>query len=185
MLSNELVSEYVNHLDSIRIRREKRQDVRKQNREANKDKEFDWVDLFRSGLLKKQTVNVLDKYLLHYQLKHAGKLKKPAKVNFIQGHFATTLVSVNEAGDDARDKAATVMEDDLSENENDSNFGDDSSSAEDVIRATVSNNGESEEGNDGSGGESENSDNDLAPESIFIKTKSGHVTTNYIRVRFI
>ena len=54
--------------------------------------------------------------------------KKPAKVNFIQGHIATTLVSVNKAGDDARDKSATAMKDDLSENENDSNFGHDSGS---------------------------------------------------------
>ena len=46
---------------------------------------------------------------------------------------------MNEAGDDARDKPATAMEDDLSENENDSNFGDDSSSTEDdVILPTVS-----------------------------------------------
>ena len=73
--------------------------------------------------------------------------KEPAKINLIQGHIATTLVSVNEAEDDARDKPATAMEDDLSENENDSNFGDDSSSSEDdVIRATVSNDGDNEEG---------------------------------------
>ena len=69
------------------------------------------------------------------------------------------------------------MEDDLSENENDSNFGDDNSSTEDdMIRATVSYDGDSDEGDDDSGGESENSDNDLAHESIFIKTKSGHLT---------
>ena len=136
------MSEYLNHLDSIRIRKEKRQDVRKHNREANKEKEFDefdWVDLFRSGLLKKQTVNFQDRYLHHYQLKHAENFKQPAKVNS-QGHIATTFVSVNEAGDDARDKPATAMEDGLSENENDVTFGDDSSSAEDDgIRATVSN----------------------------------------------
>ena len=84
--------------------------------------------------------NVLDKYLHHYQLKHAGKLKKAPKINFIQGHIASTLVSVNDARDDAKDKPATAMEDDLSEDENDSNFGDDSSSAEDdVIHATVTN----------------------------------------------
>ena len=46
---------------------------------------------------------------------------------------------MNEAGDDARDKPATAIEDDLSENENDSNLGDDSSSTEDdVILPTVS-----------------------------------------------
>ena len=56
---------------------------------------------------------------------------------------------------------------------------------DDVIRAIVSNDGDSEEGDDNSGGESENSDNGLAPESIFIKTKSSLVTTNYNRVRFI
>ena len=58
------MSEYANRLDSIRILKEKHQDVRKQNREANKEKEFDefdWVDLFRIGLLKKQTVDVLHK----------------------------------------------------------------------------------------------------------------------------
>ena len=78
------------------------------------------------------------------------------------------------------------MEDDLLENENDRNLGDDSSSIEeDVIRATVSNDGDSKEGNDDSGGESENSDNDLAPESIFIKTKSSRVTTNCNRLYFI
>ena len=93
---------------------------------------------------------------------------------------------MNEAGDDAGDKPATAMEDDLSENENNSNFGDDSCSTEDdVIRATVSNDGDSDEGDDNSDGESDNSDNDLANESIFIKTKSGRVTTNYNRVRFI
>ena len=54
-----------------------------------------------------------------------------------------------------------------------------------MIRATVSNDSDSEEGDDDSGGESENSDNELAPESIFIKTKSGRVTTNYNRFRFI
>ena len=78
------------------------------------------------------------------------------------------------------------MEDDLSENENDCNFGDDSSSTEgDVIRATVSKDGDSEEGDDDSGSESENIDNDIAPESVFIKTKSSRVTKNYNRVHFI
>ena len=54
-----LVSDYRYHLDGIRIpefAKKKRQDARKQNREANKEKEsdeFDWVDLFQSGLLKK------------------------------------------------------------------------------------------------------------------------------------
>ena len=91
-----------------------------------------------------------------------------------------------DIGDDPRDKPSRAMEDDLSESENDSNFGDDSSSTEDdVIRATVSNNGDSEEGDDDSGRESENSNNHLAPESIFIKTKCGRMTTNYNRVRFI
>ena len=47
---------------------------------------------------------------------------------------------MNEAADDGRDKPATAMEDDLSENQNDGNFGNDSSCTEDdVIRATVSN----------------------------------------------
>ena len=92
---------------------------------------------------------------------------------------------MNEARDDARDKPAAAMEDNLSENENDSNFGDDSSSTEDcVIRAAVSQDGGSEERDDDSGGESENSDNDLAPESIFMKTKCGLVTTNCKRLNF-
>ena len=112
--------------------------------------------------------------------------KKPAKINFIQGHIATTLVSVNDAGNYTGDRPATAMEDDLSENENDSNFRDDSSITEDdVMRATVSNDGDSKEADDDSGGESENSDNDLAPESIFIKAKSGRVTTNHNIVCFI
>ena len=93
---------------------------------------------------------------------------------------------MNEAGDDAKAKPAATMEDDLSENENYSIFrGDSSSTEDDVIRATVSNDSDSEAGYDDSGGESENSDNDLAPENIFIKTKSSHLTTSYNRVRFI
>ena len=64
---------------------------------------------------------------------------------------------MNEAADDARGKPATAMEDDLSENENDSKFRDDSSSTvDDVSHATVSNDGDSEEGDDDCGGESEN-----------------------------
>ena len=39
--------------------------------------------------------------------------RKPAKVTVTQGHIATTLVSVNEAGDDAIEKRAAAMEDDL------------------------------------------------------------------------
>ena len=77
------------------------------------------------------------------------------------------------------------MEDGLSENENDSNFGDDNSSTvDDMICATVSNNGDSEGGVHDGSGKSESSDYNLAPESIFIKTKSGRVITNYNRVCF-
>ena len=54
-----------------------------------------------------------------------------------------------------------------------------------MICATVSNNDDREEGDYDSGDESENSDNDLALESIFIKMRSGHVTINYNRVCFI
>ena len=64
------------------------------------------------------------------------------------------------------------MEDDLSENENDSNFEDDSSSTEDdLIRPTVSNDCDSEEGDDESGGEHEISDNDLASEYLYKNKK--------------
>ena len=115
------------------------------------------------------------------------KLKNPAKVNFILGHIATTLVPVNEARDDARDKPAIAMEeDDLSENEDDSNFGDDCSSTEyDVIRVTVSNDGDSEEVDYERDDKSENNDNDFAPESIFIKARSGRVIKNYNRICFM
>ena len=65
---------------------------------------------------------------------------------------------------EAGDKPARAMEDDLSENENDSNFGVDSSSTEDdVIRATVSKDVNSKERADDIDSESENSDNELAP----------------------
>ena len=65
---------------------------------------------------------------------------------------------------EAGDTPARAMEDDLSENENDSNFGVDSSSTEDaVIRATISKDCNSEERYGDIGGESENSDTDLAP----------------------
>ena len=72
---------------------------------------------------------------------------------------------------DAGYKLATAMENDVSENENDSNFVDGTSSTEDhLIRATVSNDDDSEEGDNDSGGESKNSDNDLAHDSVFMKT---------------
>ena len=62
------------------------------------------------------------------------------------------------------------MKDDFSENENDSNFGGDSSSTEDdVICPSVSNDGDSED--DDSGGDSENSDNNLAPEYLYKNKK--------------
>ena len=62
---------------------------------------------------------------------------------------------MNEARDDARDKPATAtVEEDLSENEDDSNFWDYSSSTEDdVFRATASNDGDSKEGDDDSSAE--------------------------------
>jgi len=76
------------------------------------------------------------------------------------------------------------MEDDLSENENDSNFGGDSSSTEDdVICPTVSNDGDSED--DDSGGDSENSDNNLAPEYLYKNKKwsSDQTTTQFVSYR--
>ena len=137
---------------------------------------FPWVSPFFLESMK--IIFSIYFVLLHF--------KKLAKGNFTQVDIATTLVSVNEAGDDARDKPAKAMEDDLAQNENDSNFGDDSSSTEDdVFHATVNNDGDIEEGDDDSGGESEKSDNGLAPESIFLETKRGLVSTNYNRVRFI
>eukprot|EP00794_Sanderia_malayensis_P008533 gene8533-9446_t len=87
------------------------------------------------------------------------------------------LVPVDEIRDDARDKRTTAMEeDDISENEDDddSNFWDDSSNTsteDDVIRATVCNDGDSEEGDGDSDGDNENNDNDFAPESIFTQKK--------------
>ena len=49
--------------------------------------------------------------------------KKPTKVYFTQGLIATALISLNEAGDGAREKPATAIDVYLAENENDSNFG--------------------------------------------------------------
>ena len=79
MVEEILLRKYLDHLNYLDIRKRKRAEKKLlQNRQdANRQfDDYDWLELFNSGLLKKLKVSDLDKYLNHFGLKNSLKLRK-------------------------------------------------------------------------------------------------------------
>ncbi len=88
------VRKYVEHLTHLSIKKQKRSEQRLQKAHQEKSKDYsdyNWKYLFEQGKLPKLTVNALDKYLGHFNLKNTLKLRKAEKVQAIQRHLVATM----------------------------------------------------------------------------------------------
>lgn len=125
-----LTRKYLEHLEYIRLKKEKRSEERKRKKQDEIMKtydDFDWVQMFHKGTLEKLTVPVLNLYLDRHHLAH-GKMKKAEKVNTIKAWLANSEYHKiqqngigdgdNEAKDDDGDPAESV-DSDVSDDEDD------------------------------------------------------------------
>lgn len=96
-----LVRNYILHLEHLNLMKEKRQREEKANKEARAEKkyeEYNWQDLYERRKILSLQVFELDKYIDHHRLSERGhKLKKKDKVSLVQAHIAmTTFANVRE-----------------------------------------------------------------------------------------
>ena len=125
-----LTRKYLEHLEYIRLKKEKRSEERKRKKQEEVMKtydDFDWVQMFHKGTLEKLTVPALNLFLDRHHLAH-GKMKKAEKVNTINAWLANSEYHKiqqsgirdedNEAKDDDGDPAESV-DSDVSDDEDD------------------------------------------------------------------
>ena len=70
-MPTELVEKYISHLETLKLKKEKRLLLNQQKRQEEVVKtyeEYDWFNMFENNLLDKQTVAVLDKFIEHNKL---------------------------------------------------------------------------------------------------------------------
>lgn len=87
-----LTRKYLEHLEYIRLKKEKRSEERKRKKQEEIMKtcdDFDWVQMFHKGTLEKLTVPALNLSLDRHHLTH-GKMKKAEKVNTIKTRLANS-----------------------------------------------------------------------------------------------
>lgn len=144
------VREYVEHLEMLKLGKEKRLQSAQKKREETAEKtygEYNWNQLFEQNLIEKQTVPTLDKYIAHHKLGHFKY--KWEKVQAIQRHIAVKL-TIPDTED--------LENDIVLESYSDSDDKDSDGSSE----------SEGESGSSDSGGENESSDNGGESESSEI-----------------
>ena len=125
-----LTRKYLEHLEYIRLKKEKRSEERKRKKQEEVMRtydDFDWVEMFHKGTLAKLTVPALNLFLDRHHLAH-GKMKKAEKVNTINAWLANSEYHKiqhsgirdedNEAKDDDGDPAES-MDSDVSDDEDD------------------------------------------------------------------
>lgn len=179
-----LLRNYLDHLKFLDINKRKRAEKRQLQMQQDNNRQFadyDWLQLLNNGLLKKLKVSDLDKYLNHYGMKNSLKLKKPEKVQLIQGHITSTNV-VNQIGPDS--DSGQDFTDDAGDDD------DDDGSDDDIVIADtrVSDDDESDEEDIDIDDKNQTADIDMdcseSVEAIFTTTRSGRFTTNWRASRF-
>ena len=81
-----ILRNYLQHLEYLDMNKRKRAGVRQLKMQYANNRTFeecDWLKLLKNGLLKKQKVPELNKYLNCYDMKNALKLRKNEKLRVI------------------------------------------------------------------------------------------------------
>ena len=88
-----VVRNYILHLEHLDLMKDKRQREGKANKEARTEKkyeEYDWQDLYESRKISSLRVFELDKYIDHHRLsaKRGYRFKKKDRGSLVQAHIA-------------------------------------------------------------------------------------------------
>lgn len=98
-----LVRDYVLHLEHPHLKREKRKREETAKKEAREEKtyeDYNWKELYESRRISSLQVSELDKYLnYHSRSSRAQKMKKKDKVSLVESHLAITALS-NPSGNE-------------------------------------------------------------------------------------
>ena len=96
IVEEKLVIEYVNHMEVLKLEREKSKQRLNNERTVETEKhykDFDWIKLWETGELRKKSIKILDKYVMYHQL---GKFKrKQDQLNAILRHISMSLTQEN------------------------------------------------------------------------------------------
>ena len=87
VVTEDSIKMYVNHMELLSLRREKRSEERAEKREeeARKTyKDYDWERMFHKGSLSQLKVVELEKYIAHHNLGKYGTKRQSWKQNIIQ-----------------------------------------------------------------------------------------------------
>ena len=177
MVEEMLLVKYIQHLKILDLNKRKRAEERKISKEHKSAKSFedyDWPALFQGGLLKKLNVRELNKYINHYHLCQSLNLKKTEKVNLITAHIASSLLQqphVDAPGNGTLDSDSSMDELDSEDSDNDVVINE----TENLSADTSADESESEE--------SDSSEKDYG--EIFTTTRSGRLTTNWKRSKYV
>ena len=151
IVSPDLVKVYLERLTNIEVRKNMRQE---EKRQAKRDEEtkgyggYNWEELYKSGNLKKLKVAELNKYIFRHNLSRR-KMSKSEKLNLLSAHISKGLceriltlsaaetAAMEDSDTQSEDDDASVSEDSESEDELLLEFGDASNSEKKIIQRTA------------------------------------------------
>ena len=171
---------YVEHLTHLSIKRQERaeQRVHKAQQEKGKDySDYDWKNLFEEGMLAKLTVNALDKYLTHFNLKNTLKLRKAEKFQAIQRHVIATMDTGQNGNNSTEDMEVESQGQAIQEQDSEENVYSKTSEDDIVLRDMNSSDSSSQ---------SSSEETDLFDAtSLFTTLRSGRVAINHRAAHYV
>ena len=113
VVEEKLAASYLQHLKDLELKKRKREESRRQKKleeQAKTNESYDWVELYRGGLLKKLTVSTLELYLAKHNINCAEGLLKQDKLDIVCANIARSLVE--RLSHDEEDKESEEEDDD-------------------------------------------------------------------------
>jgi len=111
IVPTEIVKNYIVHMETLKLDKEKRTIANQQKRQdegAKGYEDYDWVSMFENNCIDKLTVYVLDKYIIHKQLGHFRY--KNEKVQAVKTSIASNLVVEEEGTVEDENEDDVIME---------------------------------------------------------------------------
>ena len=94
IVSEKIVCEYLVHLETLQLQQSKRQNSKEQAKQSKERKcytDYNWLELHRSGNLRKLYSSELDKYLIHTKMQNKTCLSKKDKISWVEAHIDQQL----------------------------------------------------------------------------------------------
>ena len=110
IVKDHVVKNYVCHLEDLKFKEKKREELRKRLQREERSKtydDFNWTLLYRDGQLRKLKVSSLDLYLDKHSISCSRSTLKHDKVDIAAAHIARSIVNndaMNNEEDDVEDE---------------------------------------------------------------------------------